>query len=128
MGASSLRDLFDEQYYTKLEGGILESFGRLFKNDLRLYIYPLLDQAAGTLITVENLEVAAGLRKLYGYLVDSGFIKQLENINRAYLPIFSRDALRKIRAGDPSWETMVPEEVAEVIKRRRFLGYRAASS
>src|SRR5205814_5377360 len=44
MGAASLRDLFDEKYYTKLEGGILESFGRLFKNDLRLYIYPLLDQ------------------------------------------------------------------------------------
>jgi hypothetical protein len=128
MGASSLRELFDEQYYTKLEGGILESFGRLFKNDLRLYIYPLLDQTAGTLITVDNLEVAPGLRKLYGYLVDNGFIKQLENVNRAYLPIFSRDALRKIRAGDPSWETMVPPEVAEVIKRRRFLGYRAVPS
>jgi hypothetical protein len=128
MGASSLRELFDEQYYTKLEGGTLESFGRLFKNDLRLYIYPLLDQAAGTLITVDNLEVAAGLRKLYGYLVDNGFIKQLENVNRAYLPIFSRDALRKIRAGDPSWETMVPPEVAEVIKRRRFLGYRPVAS
>jgi hypothetical protein len=128
MGASSLRELFDEQYYTKLEGGILESFGRLFKNDLRLYIYPLLDQAAGGLITVDNLEVAPRLRKLYGYLVENGFIKQLENVNRAYLPIFSRDALRKIRSGDPSWEAMVPAEVAEVIKRRRFLGYRSASS
>jgi hypothetical protein len=61
-------------------------------------------------------------------LVDAGFIKQLENVNRAYLPIFSRDALRKIRAGDPTWEAMVPAEVAEVIKRRRFLGYRAATS
>src|SRR4051812_41765027 len=72
MGAASLRDLFDEQYYTKLEGGILESFGRLFKNDLRLYIYPLLEQASGSLITVDNLEVAPRLRKLYGYLVDAG--------------------------------------------------------
>jgi hypothetical protein len=34
MGAASLRDLFDEKYYAALEGGILESFGRLFKNDL----------------------------------------------------------------------------------------------
>jgi hypothetical protein len=127
MGAASLRDLFDEQYYTSLDGGILESFGRLFKNDLRLYIYPLLDQTAGTLITVDNLEVAPRLRKLYGYLVDSGFIKPLENVNRSYLPIFSRDALRKIRAGDPTWEEMVPQEVAEVIKRRRFLGYRPAA-
>src|SRR5215471_13533687 len=91
MGASSLRDLFEEKYYAELEGGILESFGRLFKNDLRLYIYPLLDQAAGKLITVDNLEVATRLRKLYGYLVDAGAIRQLENVNRDYLHIFSRD-------------------------------------
>ena len=123
MGASSLRDLFDEKYYAALEGGILESFGRLFKNELRLYIYPLLDQATGKLVTVDNLEVAPHLHKLYGYLVDSGSIKQLENVNRDYLHIFSRDALRKIRAGDASWESMVPPQVAEVIKTRRFLGY-----
>ena len=127
MGAASLRDLFDEKYYSQLEGGILESFGRLFKNDLRLYIYPLLDQATGELTTVDNLEVAPALRKLYGYLADNGFIKQLENVNKAYLNIFSRDALRKIKTGDPSWETMVPPEVAEVIKRRRFLGYRGVA-
>ena len=45
MGVGSLRELFDEKYYAQLEGGILESFGRLFKNDLKLYIYPLLDPA-----------------------------------------------------------------------------------
>ena len=123
MGASSLRDLFDEKYYAALEGGILESFGRLFKNELRLYIYPLLDPATGKLVTVDNLEVAPHLHKLYGYLVDNGSIKQLENVNRDYLHIFSRDALRKIRAGDSSWESMVPPQVAEVIKARRFLGY-----
>jgi hypothetical protein len=125
MGAASLRDLFEEKYYAELEGGILESFGRLFKNDLSLYIYPLLDQATGQLVTVETLEIAPTLRKLYGYLVDRGHIKQLENVNRDYLHIFSRDALRKIRGGDRTWEDMVPREVADVIKARRFLGYRA---
>jgi hypothetical protein len=124
MGASSLRDLFEEKYYAELDGGILESFGRLFKNELRLYIYPLLEQPSGKLVTVDNLEVAPRLRKLYGHLVDSGYIKQLENVNRDYLHIFSRDALRKIRDGDATWESMVPPQVAEVIKRRRFLGYR----
>ncbi len=128
MGASSLLDLFEEKYYATLEGGILESFGRLFKNDLRLYIYPLLDKASGTLTTVANLDLPARLQKLYGYLVDSGLIKQLENVNREYLHIFSRDALNRIRAGDPSWETMVPAEVAAVIKHRRFLGYRPSST
>ena len=48
MGAASLLELFDEKYYADLPGGILETFGRLFKNDLRLYIYPLLDKKTGT--------------------------------------------------------------------------------
>jgi hypothetical protein len=125
MGAASLRDLFEEKYYAELEGGILESFGRLFKNDLRLYIYPLLDKATGKLVTVDTLEVAPALRKLYGYLADRSHIKQLENVNRDYLGFFSRDALRKIRVGDHSWEEMVPPEVAAIIKSRKYLGYRA---
>jgi hypothetical protein len=36
MGVPTLREIFDEKYYSQLEGGILESFGRLFKNDLKL--------------------------------------------------------------------------------------------
>ncbi|HXU81196.1 MAG TPA: TonB-dependent receptor [Polyangia bacterium] len=126
MGAASLRELFEEKYYTSLEGGILESFGRLFKNDLRLYIYPLLDQKTGDLITAQTLQVAPSLRNLYAYLLEHGSIRQLDNVNRDYLRIFSRDALRKIRSGDASWEAMVPPEVAAVIKKRRFLGYQAS--
>ncbi len=124
MGVGSLRELFNEKYYTQLEGGILESFGRLFKNDLKLYIYPLLDPANGDLTAVQNLEVAPRLRKLYGYLVDRGCIEQLSNFNEQYLPIFTRDVLKKINSGDPSWEEMVPSRVAEVINRCGYFGCR----
>jgi hypothetical protein len=43
MGVPTLKELFDEKYYADLSGGILESFGRMFKNDLKLYVYPLLE-------------------------------------------------------------------------------------
>jgi hypothetical protein len=125
MGAGSLRELFDEQFYANLDGGILESFGRLFKNDLKLFVYPLLDQTTGDLVTVRNLEVAPGLRKLYEYLVERGCIEQLENFNPEYLRIFSRDILKKIKSSDPSWESMVPSGVADVIKRHAFFEYQA---
>ena len=124
MGAASLIDLFDEKYYAHLEGGILESFGRLFKNELRLYVYPYLDPKSGRLWTVQNLDVPPELRKLYGYLVDRGCIEQLEGHRPELLSIFSRDILRKIKDGDPTWEAMVPPEVTELIKRRGFFGYR----
>ncbi|MCY2982435.1 MAG: TonB-dependent receptor [Planctomycetota bacterium] len=124
MGAGSLCDLFDDKYYSELDGGILESFGRLFKNDLKLYIYPLLNRETGERTTVDNLEVAPGLRKLYEYLVDKGCIEQLDNFNPQNLATFSREVLCQIQAGDPSWVDHVPVEVAEVIQRRGFFGYR----
>ncbi len=124
MGIASLRELFQEKYYTELQGGILESFGRLFKNDLKLYIYPLLDTETGDFTAVQNLEVAPKLRKLYEYLVERGRIEQLNNFNEEYLPIYASEVLKKIANHDASWEAMVPSEVAEVIKSRGFFGYK----
>ena len=125
MGVPTLRDIFDEKYYTDLEGGILESFGRLFKNDLKFYVYPLQEKATGAIITAENLRVAPNLRHLYSYLYENQFIQCLRGINVDCLPIFSRDALAKIQSGEPGWEEMVPPQVASLIKERKLLGYRS---
>jgi hypothetical protein len=122
LGAPSLIELFDEKYYTQLPGGILESFGRLFKNDLKIFVYPLKDAASGELTTIQNLPVAPELRKLFGYLADRGSFVDLDNFKPAYLNIFSRDVLKKIAAGDESWKDMVPPSVAELIVKRRFFG------
>lgn len=124
MGAQSLRDLFTEQYYTGLEGGILEAFGRLFTRDLRLYVYPLLEQSTGELTTAENIEMPEELRNLYRHLMERGRIRTLTNYDQSVLHIFSRDVLRRIKDQDNSWEEMVPREIAEVIKKRRFFGWR----
>ncbi len=124
MGVGSLIELFDEKYYAELDGGILESFGRLFKNDLKLYIYPLQDKKTGELMTVGNIEVAAEIRKLYQYLADKRCIEQLDNFNPKHLATFSREVLARIQSGDPSWIEHVPTEVAEAIQRRGYFGYR----
>lgn len=123
MGVGSLRELFDEKYYTALEGGILESFGRLFKNDLKIYCYPLLDQGTGELTTCDNLAIKPELQHLYTYLLDRGGINNLDNFSRDCLSIFSRDVLRKIGECDVSWEELVPKAVAEVIKKRKYFDY-----
>jgi len=125
MGVPSLRELFDEKYYTDLDGGILESFGRLFKNGLKVYAYPLRDPTTGAIITAGNLSVAPHLRHLHAYLVENHFIQGIRDYNEAYLPIFSRDVLAKMRGADASWENMVPRQVAVMIKERGMFGFRA---
>ncbi len=123
MGAASLQELFDPKYYANLEGGILESFGRLFKDHVRLYIYPMQVKGTTDLVTVQNLQVAADLRKLYEYLVDRGCIEQLQNYNPECLSIFSREILKRIKEGDATWEKMVPHQVGEMIKRHGYFGF-----
>lgn len=124
LGAGSLAQLFEAHYYENLDGGILESFGRLFKNGLTMYVYPLRDPATGKLTTVANLELAPHLMTLYRFLVDQGSIKPIERYREEVLPIFSRDVLRLIRSGDAAWEKMVPDAVAALIRERGMFGYR----
>jgi len=120
MGAASLQELFMEQYYAGLEGGILEAFGKLFTKDLR-YVYPLRHEATGLLSTVQNIELPDDLRSLYRHLVERGRIKQLDNFDESVPHIFSRDVLRRIKDEDAAWECRVPPEIAQVIKRRASL-------
>jgi hypothetical protein len=123
MGVGTLREIFDEKYYTDLEGGILESFGRLFKNALKLYVYPLQETAKGPLITAETLHVAPNLQPLHDYLFKNNGIEGLQNVDKTCLPIFSRKVLAKMRQGDASWEMMVPPQVSRLIKERKLLGW-----
>jgi hypothetical protein len=123
MGVPSLIDLFDEKNHAQLPGGILESFGRLFKNGLKLYVYPLQPGPDDELKTADDIKVKPEIQPLYDYLAGRGSFVNLDNCCPDYLHIFSRDVLRRIAANDESWETMVPEEVAVLIKKRGFFGY-----
>lgn len=124
MGAGSIRDLFNEKYYTGLEGGILESFGKLFTKNLRIYVYPLLDPAAQRLITAADIDIPPALCHLHRHLLDQGKMRQLHYFDRNVLHIFSRDVLKRIKDCDPSWQEMVPPAIAEVIRQKSLFGHR----
>jgi hypothetical protein len=124
MGVPSVYELFDEKYYADLPGGILENFGRLFKNDLKVYVYPLQRSPADQLETTRSINLNSDLQLLYDYLCRRGSLVQLDNYNPKYLHIFSRDVLKRIASGEESWDEMVPQQVAELIRHRGFFGYK----
>ncbi len=142
MGINNLLEVFNEKYYENLEGGILESFGRLFRNAVKLYIYPMREvaferyvvaangtglpvqsHAPNVLISAKNLRIAEHLASLYAFLLENHCIECIVGFDSTILSIFSRDALQQIRDENPLWERMVPIPVAEAIKRRRLFGY-----
>src|SRR5438034_5178531 len=105
MGVPSLLEIFDEKYYLNLEGGILEALGRMFKSGLKLYVYPMIDEQTGELVTAKKLEVAPNLRSLYRYLIENEFIQEITYYNLEYLHIHPPETLAKLQSGDAAWET-----------------------
>jgi hypothetical protein len=124
MGVPSLIEIFNEKYYTNLEGGILEALGRMFKGGLKLYVYPMVDEANGKLVTATQIEVARNLRFLFRYLIDNQYVQEITDYHPEYLRIHPPEVLAKMQSGDSSWERMVPPEVVHIIKKREFFGYR----
>jgi hypothetical protein len=121
LGVPTLREIFEEKYYANLEGGLLEACGRLFKNDLRLYVYPAAAPVGGVL-HAKDLRLPKHLQGLFDYLVENNFIRGIDDYNPEYLAIRSRDVLKQIQAGDADWEEMVPPAVAACIRARGLLG------
>src|SRR2546421_2488219 len=88
MGVPSLIEIFDEKYYLNLEGGILEALGRMFKGGLKLYVYPMIDEASGKIISATQVEVAPNLRSLFRYLIDNRYIEEITDYHPEYLRIY----------------------------------------
>src|SRR6266705_5349616 len=85
MGVPSLMEIFDEKYYQHLEGGILEALGRMFKGGLKLYVYPMIDEGSGKIITASQIEVAPNLKALFQYLIDNCYIEEIAEYHAEYL-------------------------------------------
>jgi len=124
MGVNNLLDVFDENYYKNLSGGILEAFGKFFRQDMRVYLYPYKDPESHELLTADNLKVKDSLKELYKYFKHNNRIVDIKNYNPDYSEIYSRIILEKIANHIPGWEKEVPEGVADLIKERGLFGYK----
>lgn len=123
MGVYNLIQIFDEQYYRDLSGGVLEAFGKLFYRDLKVYMYPYHDQETGEYITSENLKVHPRMKELYKYFKNNGRLVDIKNYDKDILDIFSRTVLKMIVDGEEGWEDMLPTGIADTIKQKRLFGY-----
>ena len=124
MGVNNLLDVFDEKYYRNLSGGILEAFGKFFRQDMTVYLYPYKDPETHELLTSNNLKVSDNLKQLYKYFKQNRRIVDINDYNPNHAEIYSRDILHKIAHHISGWENQVPEGVAEMIIERGMFGYK----
>ena len=123
MGVSNLIEIFDEKYYDGVKGGILEAFGNIFKNNMKIYLYPVLDKKKDNVIDSNNLKLEDNMKEFYKYFKVNDKIRDLE-FNKDYLSIFSKDVLKQIKNKTPGWEDKLPEGVSDLIIKKKMFGYK----
>ena len=122
LGANSLINIFNDKYYKKLNGGLLEAFGQLFHKDVRLYLYPY--KFRKELITTDNMLIPDNYDYLFKYLISNGKIIDFDEHNAENLHIFSHKVLELIEEGK-DWESLVPKRIAIKIKEQELFKYKA---
>ncbi|MHC5309937.1 TonB-dependent receptor [Myroides sp. LJL116] len=123
MGVSSILNIFEQKYYTNLSGGILEALGKLFRNQMKIYLYPMKNDQ-GEIIDSTNLKVDLPVKELYKYFKKNQQIVDISNYEAQTLDVFSRDILKLLQENKPGWENKLPIGIAQMIKEKQLFGYR----
>ena len=128
IGVDNLLEMFNESYYRNLNGGIMEAFGIIVTRDIKIYLYPYKPNNKAKLQNSLNIAIHPRVKPIYNYLFSNGRIEDLD-FNSKVLHIFSRNVLDLIKScKNREWENMVPEGVAEIIKKKSLFGVQCESN
>jgi len=95
VGTSTFAMILNEMYYRDLPGGILEATGRLFADDVRIYVHPMkrenfyahlesseidpnwVSVGGGDMIRLCDLEFRPPTNLLYSYVLEAGWVQEI---------------------------------------------------
>ncbi len=123
LGVKVLLKLINEKYYQHENDDLLAAFGELFTKNVKLYVYPSLQEGSAELMTSKNLPVPDGLTFLYKHLLERNRLVDLEGFDKNILHIYSNEVLQMLRADEEGWEKLVTPKVANLIKERCLFGF-----
>jgi hypothetical protein len=130
IGIPTFINVVNHRYYSDLKGGILEAFGKLFIDNMKVYVYPTIPAVSikdrkpvGELLTSQDIVFPEAYTDLYAYLLKNRKIIDITNVKKEWLYINSVNVLKMIREGQPGWEEMVPKYIEKEIKEKGMFGY-----
>lgn len=104
-----LNELFKAKWSENLQGGILESFGRLFRHQVSLHVYPWRNRKTGEVVTADSFRAPENAAHLYRHFMENGMIHSTPYRDLELLKYTSRDIQELIEKGDPEWKNYVPK-------------------
>ncbi len=116
-----LNELFKPKWSENLAGGLLESFGRLFKEGVTLHVFPWKNRKNGELVTAETFNAPDDCVHLYRHFLTNGRIQGISCEDDLILSYTGRDVCRMILAKDERWHQLVPEVAWTMAERHARL-------
>lgn len=113
-----LNELFKPKWSANLPGGVLESFGRLFKNNVQLFVYPWHNTQSMELVTAENFKAPKNWQYFYRHLMQNQRIVPIGVGDPGLLANTGRKILKKIELSDETWREWVPAEAHGMVERK----------
>lgn len=113
-----LNELFKTKWSANLAGGVLESFGRLFKNRVQLFVYPWHNTKSLELVTAENFKAPENWQYFYRHLMQNDRIHAVGVGDPSLLANTGRQIMKKIELKDDSWRDWVPTEAHLMVERK----------
>ncbi len=130
IGVPTFLNVLDEKYYQKLKGGILEALGKLFPENMKLYVYPTIasvnietHNSDDMLLTSKNIQLPEDINLLYQYLLKNKKIVDIKDVKKEWLYINSANVLNMIKNNKPGWGKMVPKYIEKGIKEKGLFGF-----
>ncbi len=125
LGLPLFEELFNPCWYADLAGGVIESFGRLFRNQVRLYVYPSGDLATGQIRTARDARLEPPMHHLLNYFLETKSVRPITEGLQDCLFDTGADVRQMIRENNPRWRELVPKVVLESGKWASLAGFTA---
>lgn len=124
VGLPTFEKIFDSSYYTDLSGGLLEALGAMFQDNVKVYLYPAIDNTTGEVVFPKNEYFKGKNSLLWQYLNATGNILLLTSLSTNNLHITSEFIASLIENGDESLKYYLPQKVYEHIKEHKLFGFK----
>jgi len=116
-----LNELFKPKWSENLAGGLLESFGRLFKEGVVLHVFPWKNRKTNEVVTAGSFMAPADSIHLYRHFLENGRIQPIPCDDEQILSFTGRDVCRMIQTNDSQWHDLVPELAWTMAERHATL-------
>lgn len=125
MSSRHLQDVFDPDKYKQLDGHIFEALGKLLDAQTKLYIYP--HKTPELCLTTKTFFPDKTVSHLYRHFIENSQVLDISGCDDSETYYHSSDVKKMIENKEKGWEKLVPEMVADYLKKHKLWGYSKTS-